>query len=227
MVTAQNGSVHALAPQFAADPHEAAPALPARPEHIDLETLQVGLSKRLFDAIFAILRHAVSRTVSTDHSQLEIERSIRLDLSFSGWLDHLEAVGFKYYAYDEHAMPTSRLVPDDATVFHLRYGLDAVTDWLDLLTGCRDGLRSILPENVQGLPTSMLTEQVQPSAGNRARLYAKDFGRFGYDPAERQPMSSPPQLSGTFARRQQHALHLAHTPPGRLQRKVLRHLRRL
>jgi len=124
-------------------------------------------------------------------------------------------------------MPTSWLVPNDATVFHRRHGLGAAIDWLDLLTECRDGLRSILPKNTQRLQTGMLTERVQTFADNRARLYTEDFGRFGYDPAERQPMSPPPQLSGAFARRQQHALHLAHTPPGGLQRKVLRHLHRL
>jgi len=230
VVTAQNGSAHGLVPQFATDPYEAVPALPARPQRIDLATLHAVVSNRLFDAISAIVRHPVSRTFSTDYSQLEVEKSIRPDLSFSGWLDDLEAVGFEQNAYNKRAMPISRLVPDNSTVFHLRHVLDALTDWLDLLTGCRRGPRSILTENVQGALTGVQTERTQPSADNRARiarLYAEDSGRSGHNPAEQQPMLSPPELSATFVRRQQRVLHLAHALPGRLQRKVLRHLRRL
>ena len=111
------------------------------PQHVDAETLESLLPLTFFDAMFAVVRHPVPRTVSTYHFQREVEGRIPSDVSFSKWLKNLETSGFGLYEYDNHVLPMDVLVPQASTIFHLEHGLDGLVVWLDLLTGKKTGPR--------------------------------------------------------------------------------------
>jgi hypothetical protein len=200
------------------------------PQHVDAETLGSVLPVSLFDEIFAVVRHPVPRTVSTYHFQREVEGRIPDGVSFSRWLEELEARGFEPFEYDNHVLPMHRLIPEGAQIFHLEHGLDALVAWLDLLTGREDPPRAVLHENARGAVVKVDTEKVVPTPEDVARIkriYAPDFERFGYDPDGRAPAAAPPEMTPAFMARRGRALRRMNSLPYRLARRVRRRLGRL
>lgn len=200
------------------------------PQHVDAETMQTLLPLPFFDAMFAVVRHPVPRTVSTYHFQHEVEKRIPADMSFSDWLKDLETTGFKMYEYDNHVLPMDYLVPKEATAFHLEHGLDALVVWLDLLTGKKTGPRVIMPENTRGAFVDVKSEKAVPTAEDLARIgriYAMDFKRFGYQLENPKPISPPPELTEAFIQERDRDFKALKRPINQLRQRLRRRLRRL
>lgn len=200
------------------------------PQHVDAQTLQSLIPLSFFDAMFAVVRHPVPRTVSTYHFQREVEGRIPAELSFSDWLKDLETTGFAMFEYDNHVLPMDLLVPQAATIFHLEHSLDGLVVWLDLLTGNKNGPRVVMPENARGALVSVKSEKVTPTPEDIARigrLYAADFERFGYSPDQPDPQTPPPELSEAFIAERDRAFKALQHPVNRFRQRLRRRLRRL
>jgi len=201
------------------------------PQHVDAKTLERLIPLSFFDAIFTIVRHPVGRAVSTYHFQLEVERSIPEGTGFTQWLDGIEAKrAARPFLHDNHVRPMSELVPSGATVFYMEHGLNALIPWLDALTGTTAGPRAIVPENVRGAFVKTASARIKPSQTDLAmiaEIYAEDFRRFGYVPANEMPDAPPPKTSPDFMAARDRALAKATSPVGQLKRKLRRKIRRL
>lgn len=200
------------------------------PQHVDAETLESLLPSEFFDAMFAVVRHPVPRTVSTYHFQREVENRIPADLSFSDWLTTLETDGFEMFKYDNHVLPMDLLVPQGAMIFHLEHGLDSLVVWLDLLTDDKSGPRVIMSENARGAFVPIKSEKVTPTLEDIAcigRIYAADFARFGYRPNQLEPERPAPVLSADFMTERDRSFKALQHPFNRFRQRLRRRLRRL
>ncbi|MEL6617681.1 MAG: sulfotransferase family 2 domain-containing protein [Pseudomonadota bacterium] len=142
----------------------------------------------------AIVRHPVDRLVSVFLWQREWEKALPQDMTFSGFLDAVEAgwqSARRKHTWDNHASPMAAFMPPDCTVFRLEDGLEPVVDWLDAFAGNTDGPRRIGISNRIGaqlkrrgrtLPDVPVSDQDRTRI---ATLYAGDFEQFGYDPSAR------------------------------------------
>lgn len=195
------------------------------PQHVDVAALTQLFPPDFFDAVFTIVRHPVPRLISAYHFQREVEKSIPADTGFGSWLRDIPARrAADAFAQDNHIRPMAEIVPEGAKVFHMEHGLDALIPWLDAVTGVEDGLRAIPEINRKGEYTGEATERVRPSAEDLAeigRLYAVDFERFGYDPAQVGPPDRPaPEVSDSFAAARDRARARMDRPLWRLRRKI-------
>jgi hypothetical protein len=201
------------------------------PQHVDARTLERLIPLSFFDACFTIVRHPVARAVSTYHFQTEVEGQENTGPSFSDWLAGLPGLMAQQpFAMDNHIRPMTQIVPEGAAVFHLEHGLDPLVDWLDGLTGTTDGPRAIEERNTRGDYVRTSRPKAVPSAADLdliARIYAADFARFGYDPAERAPKQAAPTTSADFLAARERAQQRRTAPLARLQQRLSRRLRRL
>lgn len=208
---------------------EAARWTRSSPQHIDAATLARLIPASFFAAAFTIVRHPVARAVSIYHFQQEVEHGIPPGMGFSDWLAGLDPnAANDPFRHDNHIRPMTDLVPAGAAVFHLEHGLDALIPWFDALTGTAEGPRAILPENVKGAHVKSQTARARPGPADLeriARLYAADFARFGYDPADSQPRAAAPALPAGFGAARDQALQAMTTPLARLRRRIARKLR--
>lgn len=200
------------------------------PQHIDAESLGRLFPAGFFDATFTIVRHPVPRLVSAYHFQLEVEKTISERALFSEWLeDIVELRRENPFLYDNHVRPMTEIVPEGAKVFHMEHGLDGLIPWFDAVTGETAGPRAIPKINEKGAYTEARTERVRPTDSDLARiaeLYAADFARFGYDPADTRSTSAPPPaLSADFEAERDAALRRMGSPLGKLRAKVSAKLR--
>lgn len=160
------------------------------PQHIDAVSLSRMFPNGFFDASFAIVRHPVSRLFSAFHFQKEVEKGVlSQELGFGEWLEMIPARQKETpFAYDNHIRPMDELVPKEAEVFRLEQGADRFIGWLDLVLGNTDGPR-FLPKVNERSSRGKTGETVptQEEINLIARMYARDFERFGYDPNSVQP----------------------------------------
>jgi hypothetical protein len=171
------------------------------PQHMHLDVQRRLFPPGFFDHSFAVVRHPVARVVSAYHFQLEIEQLPLGRMGFSEWLDLLpEMMEEDPFLYDNHTRPMVDLVPEDAHIFHLEHGLDALVPWFDGLTGLNDGPRAVRPTNERnGRGGSKVKVTPGPADLERiARIYAADFARFGYELGKNTPKSAAPALSPDF-----------------------------
>lgn len=154
---------------------------PNSPQHLTWADALARLPSRP-DACFAVVRDPLTRMVSEQRWQRSGRRGRRAGralahLPFPIWLRLMLAIArINPYAFDNHLRPQSDFVPDDAQVFRLEDGLEAVTGWLSEATGARLG--PDVPHRLRsgaGLPL--------PSGACRqliAGAFAEDYARFGY-----------------------------------------------
>lgn len=199
------------------------------PQHIDAETLSLLFPDGFFDATFSIVRHPVPRLISAYHFQLEVERSISDQVLFSDWLeDIVEMRQENPFLYDNHVRPMSEIVPQGAQVFHMEHGLDGLIPWCDAITGDQNGPRAIPRRNEKGAHTDKKSVQSRATATETdiariAEIYAEDFQRFGYDPADTRHTSAPaPVLPSGFAEERDDALRRMSAPMSRLRSRLRR-----
>jgi len=159
------------------------------PQHIP-----ASLAMRLFPAdwiasSFAVVRHPVSRVVSSYNYYLASVRTIPAALGIEEWFDEYLAFKRRFpYWLDNHLRPQVEMVPEAAAVFRLEDGLGALVEHLDHLAGTTTGPREIPHEH--GTPTPPGMVKIPLSAAFSSRLeayYAADYRRFGYDPDPARP----------------------------------------
>lgn len=175
------------------------------PQHVAVEDLYRLIPREWIASSFAVVRHPVSRLVSAFRFQAEIEATVPQSWSVNDFFDDwLNRSASEPFAYDNHLRPQSDLVPQDAIVFRLEDGLDAVVAHLDALAGNADGERHIPPENIRKSKMAAGSPRLQLRPETLARIgafYSEDFRRFGYSLEEhpRQPRPAPGH-SGFVAR---------------------------
>lgn len=197
------------------------------PQHIRVAHLERLIPLSYFDASFTIVRHPVARVVSAYHFQMEQERRISRNITFSDWLEDLgETHAENPFAYDNHLRPMDDIVPQGAKVFYLEHGLDALVPYFDELLGNRAVPRAIHRINER----TQKDEKVVPSAGDLAhiaRIYAADFDRFDYEPDTNMPKAPAPVLSADYIAERDAELKAAGSPlakvsklAGKVRRKI-------
>lgn len=174
------------------------------PQHIEWKSLQMFLPLELIDAVFTVVRHPIARTESGYHFQIQVEKSVSPETSFSEWLQtQVRMMKENPFALDNHMRPQTDFVPEGTAVFHLEFGLDPMVPYFDELAGNTDGPRVIGHSNKRKKPSGQETpDWAKPSRADielLCELYAEDFERFGYTPEERKPVVAPPVLPKTFA----------------------------
>lgn len=156
------------------------------PQHIDVETLKKLFPEDFFDASFTIVRHPVSRLVSAFQFQREVERIVPEDVTFGAWLSDSAAKRVEHpFIYDNHTRPMDEIVPTGAKVFHMEDGFDPLIAWLDEVTGDTTGPRSLPKINERKGSRRQQAGNTVPTRADInliAKLYARDFERFGYEP---------------------------------------------
>ena len=155
------------------------------PQHMPEAVRKTLLPDRLFDGIFATVRHPVDRLRSAFLFQREIAKAIPPKMAFGRWLAELpRLLATDPYAYHGHVRPMDDYVPPSATVFRVEDGMESLVDWLDGQAGNQDEPRAIKPANVLAnrLPGDALPEvNLSLSVYNQiVELYRTDFERFGY-----------------------------------------------
>lgn len=173
------------------------------PQHIDLHSLSRLFPSSFFDASFTIIRHPVSRLVSAYHYQMEHESQIPSGTGFSEWLTDLpDLLAEAPFSYDNHVRPMVDLVPQDAKIFYLEHGLEALVPWFDALTGSAEGPRALPRVNSRGSygrraaprPARASVTPTEWDIARIAELYADDFERFGYRIDSRSPVAPAPEV---------------------------------
>lgn len=198
------------------------------PQHLHVDVQHRLFPKGFFDHSFAIVRHPVDRIVSAYHFQVEME-GLPIDrMGFSAWLEELpELLEENPFAFDNHTRPMVELVSEDAKIFHLEHGLDALVPWFDQLTGSTEGPRAVRPVN-ERKGRAGTRDKIRPSPEDMRRIedyYSADFKRFGYEVGRREPLSPAPQLSPDFLRERDAELARASRPGAWLRERLARAVR--
>lgn len=162
------------------------------PQHVTVADLDRLIPSRFFTQRFTVLRHPVPRLVSVFRFQRDWEGRIGAATGLTEWLEGLARVRRNSsYKYDNHLRPMTAFVPEDSHVFRLEEGgLAQVIPWLDEVQGKTAAPREMPVLNTHGAlmakrGTTPVRVAVTPEDRARiAELYAEDFARFGYDPAE-------------------------------------------
>lgn len=152
--------------------------------HIPVTDLYRIFPRDWFVSSFATVRHPLRRLTSVFFFARDALKRIPISTEFNAWvatvLAELETAPFKY---GSHLLPQTRLVPDDARVFRLEDGLDAIVPYLDGLAGTTDAQGSIPARNVGRWRADEAAPTPSPATLDLvARTYAADFARFGYEP---------------------------------------------
>ena len=157
------------------------------PQHMPEQVRQRYLPDDFIDASFAIVRHPATRLRSVFLFQREIQGGIPADQDFEGWLTSLSNPSESPFALDGHLRPMLDCVPEQAKVFTLETGLQAVIDWLDTVSGETADDIPLRPLNVlqrrlqsenRPIPQVSLSQEALERV---AELYAADYARFNYD----------------------------------------------
>lgn len=166
------------------------------PQHITLDIRDRLFPAGFFDHCFSIVRHPVGRVVSAYHFQRDMEGSIAESVTFSDWLEDIpERLAAEPFAFDNHIRPMADFVPEDADLFYLEHGIDALIMWFDEVTGVQAEPRALPWHNAQA---DRKTERVTPSEYDLKRIaeiYAADFERFPYALDDPKPQVAAPVLT--------------------------------
>lgn len=174
------------------------------PQHLPAQDFYRLIPADWIASSFAVVRHPVKRLVSAFQYQVEVEGTVAPLWSIDEWFDDwLKIAGNDPFRYDNHLRPQSDIVPEDATVFRLEDGLDAIVPHLDHLAGNSSGPRSIPKENVRKKAMGPDESRLKPSPETLDRVaqyYAADLRRFGYSSDIENTTQSPPAPRGILGR---------------------------
>ena len=184
------GPLALLDPAFSNLPAEARWSVTS-PQHVDAPSLARLFPAGFFDTAFAVVRHPVVRLASVYQFQRDIEGRIPQGLGFARWLTGLAAGREALHRrYDGHTRPMDAFVPEGATVFRLEEGLEPLVAWLRVMLPERElpdliPARNVLNARLTFLGQSQRPPRITKKAQDMIRqLYARDFERFVYHPAE-------------------------------------------
>lgn len=164
------------------------------PQHISADQLESIIPISLFDTIFSVVRHPVSRIISVYYFQKEVERRIPENVNFSEWLSSLKD-DLQPNTYDNHVLPMSQIVPSGANIFHIENGLDPLVGWFDQVSGSKNGPNRIERRNVRKSNRDENSKKITPTSNDLElifEIYGEDFSRFGYSLDQKMPISSTP-----------------------------------
>jgi hypothetical protein len=198
------------------------------PQHVDWASLQRLLPAELLDEVFAVVRHPVSRIVSGYHFQVEVEKAVAPDTSFSDWLA-AQARAFEAdpFTIDNHFRPQVDFIPESGCrVFHLEHGLEAIIAYLDGVVGDEDGPRFMRHNNKRDGKRARQAAPAVPSVADLRlirSLYSDDFARFGYTLEHDLPSGAASEVPEAILAASR-AHRRANTPLNRLASRVRRGL---
>ena len=160
------------------------------PQHLPVSALDRLFPPGFFACSFAVVRHPVDRLRSAFQVQRDVIGRIPRDVSFGVWLKTVEQAHKKRPWYlDNHARPMDDLVPADAEIFRVEDGLQPLVAWFDAKAGNSDGPRQIGKTNTRDeifaakkKPVIARPPVQKADRAEVARIFARDFERFGYDP---------------------------------------------
>jgi hypothetical protein len=145
------------------------------PQHVGRKSLARLFPPDFFAASFAVVRHPVDRLRAVYAFQRDVEGAIPRSTEFHEWLEDIaERTLDEPWVFDNAVRPMTELVPEDAQVFRLEDGADAVTAWLDAIAGRPGPALAIEPAR------GTLPEVLPFDLDRIAELHADDFARFGY-----------------------------------------------
>lgn len=154
------------------------------PQHMPEAVRRDLLPDALFDAVFATVRHPLTRLRSAFLFQRDIEKALPPSVSFHRWIETLpRRLALSPFAMHRHLRPMVETVPPDATVFRVEDGFDHLVDWLDTQANAKDGPREIATANrlsdrlSRDIPKISLTDDI---IARVAEIYSEDYKRFGY-----------------------------------------------
>jgi Sulfotransferase family len=152
--------------------------------HMPVQDLYRIFPRDWFVSSFATVRHPLRRLTSAFFFARDVMKRLPLSTDFNAWaataLAELDGAPFRY---GSHLLPQTRLVPEDARVFRLEDGLDAIVPYLDGLAGNSDAPRTVPARNVGRWRADESVPTPAPKTLDLvARTYAADFARFGYEP---------------------------------------------
>lgn len=157
------------------------------PQHLPEAIREKLLPDRLFDGLFATVRHPALRLRSAFLFARDYENSLPRNLTFYQWLEDLPRIlDMDPGTLKGHLRPMSQMVPEHATVFRIEEGLAPLVKWLDQQAGNSDGPRTIpiknrLSEISNSKQKSTSTFSWTPKMLNKiSKIYAEDYVRFGY-----------------------------------------------
>jgi len=167
------------------------------PQHVDWASFTKVIPAGWIDGAFAVVRHPTARLISAYHFQKDVEGTVpegqSIDDWFASWADKVPM-----FAFDNHLLPQSQIIPPDATIFKIEDGLDALVPYLDTIIGDELGARTIGSKNTANSGT-----KAQPSQATLDRIadvYADDFERFDYQPGLPASATSQSTAQGPIAR---------------------------
>lgn len=163
-------------------------------QHVDWATLTTLIPEEWIVSAFAVVRHPVSRLVSSYLFQRDVEKlidpSVSIDDWFRKWVEESDA---RPFSFDNHLRPQSDIAPDWATVFPIEAGLDALVPYLDGVAGDQNGPRKLPFYNEAQVRASgekpVLSDSVLQLVES---YYAEDFRRYGYRIGEKAPVGVQP-----------------------------------
>ncbi|MEM8577474.1 MAG: hypothetical protein AAGF60_06450 [Pseudomonadota bacterium] len=158
------------------------------PQHMPEAVRRDLLPDRLFDAMFATVRHPATRLRSAYLFARDHEGSVPKGVTFPVWVRGLpRTLATDPGAANGHVRPMVDIVPPRAAVFRIEDGLTPVVTWLDQRAGKADGPREIAPKNrIRDVlaDRDMPVEEIALTGkicAEIAEIYAADYARFGYD----------------------------------------------
>lgn len=170
------------------------------PQHMPACMINALFPKGIISEHFAVVRHPARRLVSAFlHNRNH--NKINPLLGLKTFLYKLEDANRRFHERtDNHFLPASRFVPEQARVFRIEdEGADLI-EWLDGIEGRKSSQRmlprvnekSAPPLETQMLFSERLIKRLQPALPALDRnilnlikgIYQEDYDRFGYDPFE-------------------------------------------
>ncbi|MEM7269076.1 MAG: sulfotransferase family 2 domain-containing protein [Pseudomonadota bacterium] len=154
------------------------------PTHLSAEDVAELLPQRV-DYSFAVVRDPLDRILSEYRYQKRMTRTSRL--SFSTWLRlALKGAQIDPRVYDNHIRPQVDLIPEDAEVFRLEDGFDALIARLDEIEG---------KPSAAEMPRLNAREKQEiginaEDAALIAKFYGQDYQRLGYTPPNEASLKS-------------------------------------
>lgn len=179
------------------------------PQHVDALSLSSMFPADWIKSSFAVVRHPLDRLISAYNFRTTLTKSIAPGLTIEKWFDdYLSRRKATPFMHDNHLTSQAAIIPENATIFKLEDGLDAVIPYLDDLAGDKNGPRVIAHHNKSPTvsPKEYDANQVTSAFCDLVyETYEDDFVKFDYPKLSQSkkpvfsPISPPTQSLGRAA----------------------------
>lgn len=156
----------------------------ASAQHIAWNDLLSIVPQEWISSTFAVVRHPLSRLVSSYNMRLNAGHVPAL-LSIEDFVaDYITERRYKPFKYDNHLRPQTDIVPPQGRIFRIEDGIDSVQDYIDSEFG-----PWAKPAKISHIShTDMASDPFEFTGTISDRLveltlelYREDYNRFGYD----------------------------------------------